>query len=132
KHVVTGHPQITRVHIRGDVAQRMADMQPSAAGIGEHVHEEELRLACDAPEALGQRASRVGRVERSLALPAVLPAQLDLVSELCIVAERGPGVGTDLIVMRHGEPHRLSVVLANRGRYLSSWPTRSSSPRPRR
>ena len=42
----------------------------------------------DLAEALGQRAGRVPRLEGALAFPALLPAQLDLAGQPCVVPER--------------------------------------------
>ncbi len=88
QHVVARHAQEARVHVGPDVAERVADVQPRAAGVGEHVHDEELRPVGDAVESLRQRAGRIRRVERSLRFPVVLPVQLDLIGEAGVIAER--------------------------------------------
>ena len=37
QHIATQHPEVAGVDIGGDVAERMADVQTLARGIGEHV-----------------------------------------------------------------------------------------------
>ena len=76
-------------HVGADVAQRVADVQPVAARVREHVEHVELGPAGDLLEALGQRPGGVRGVEGALPLPAVLPGQLDLVGEGRVVPELG-------------------------------------------
>ena len=42
QHVTSGHPEIPRVDIGGDVAERVADVQALAGRVGEHVLNEHL------------------------------------------------------------------------------------------
>ena len=42
QHVAARHPVIARVDIRGDVAERMPDVQPLPGRVGEHVLHEHL------------------------------------------------------------------------------------------
>jgi hypothetical protein len=84
--VVAGHAQIAAQHVGADVAQRMPHVQPGPAGIREHVVQVILRAA--GRESGAQRPGWIRRVERALALPALLPARLDLRGEAGRVAER--------------------------------------------
>ena len=88
QHVMSGHAQVAAEHVGADVAQRMPHVQPDAAGVREEVQQVELRPPGDLGEALGQRAGRVPRLEGALAFPALLPAQLDLAGQPCVVPER--------------------------------------------
>ena len=89
QHVVAVHPAEPAGDVGAQVAQRVADVQPRARGVREHVHREELRPVGDPLEALAQPPGRVGRVERALGLPAVLPGELDLLGQRGRVAVRG-------------------------------------------
>ncbi|MGX1093623.1 hypothetical protein RKD47_004304 [Streptomyces albogriseolus] len=75
--VVPGHALEAGVDVGGDVAQRVADVQARARGVGEHVHDELLgprdQLGVARQVTLG-----VGRRVRALGVPEVLPACLDL------------------------------------------------------
>ena len=106
QHVAARHAQEAREHVGPDVAERMADMQSRAAGVGEHVHDEELRLGGDLVEAVRQRARRVRRVECSLGPPVLLPVPLDFAGEPRVVAERrvvvGLRAGCSVAVVRSG------------------------------
>jgi hypothetical protein len=77
QHVVAGHPEIPPEHVRPDVAERVADVQPGPARIREHVVQVGLRPAGPRGEPLAERAGGVRGVERPLALPPVLPPRLD-------------------------------------------------------
>ena len=77
QHVGAGHPQVAGVHVGADVAQRVADVQPLAARVREHVHHVAARPPGDPVETLRQRAGRVGGVEGARPFPAVLPGGLD-------------------------------------------------------
>src|SRR5215472_16214580 len=66
----------------------MTDVQARAAGVGEHIHDHELGAARHPVEASGERAGRVRGVERSVRLPAILPARFDLARYARAVAER--------------------------------------------
>ena len=70
QHVVAVHPAEPAGDVGAQVAQRVADVQPGARGVREHVHHEELGPVGDPLEALAQPAGRVGRVERALAPPS--------------------------------------------------------------
>ena len=76
--VVAVHAVEPAGDVGAQVAQRVADVQPGTRGVREHVHHEELGPVGDLLEARAQPAGRVRRVEGALALPAVLPAELDL------------------------------------------------------
>ena len=114
QHVVAAHAPVPAQHVRGDVSERMPDVQSLPRGVREHVHEKELGPAGDVAR---QRAGRVGGLERALGLPAVLPARLDLggqhagvpVRRGCIgaIAGRGGDRGGGL-----GLAHRVSSSLA--------------------
>jgi hypothetical protein len=114
QYVMPGHAQVPPEHVGADVAQRVTDVQPDAAGIGEEVDQVELGPPGHAAEpgrqgavrervrALG--AGRVRGVEGALALPPVLPAQLDLVRQPRVVPEaRRPLVHRALLVHRRPE-----------------------------
>src|SRR5690606_14975363 len=83
------HPLVAGVDVGADVAQRVSDVQPRTAGVGEHVQHVQLGPVGDPVEAGAQVPDRVGRVVRALPLPAVLPRRLDLLGELRRVAEGG-------------------------------------------
>ena len=87
QHVVPGHPLEPAVHVGGDVAQRVPDVQPDARRVREHVQHVALRPGRDLVR-LGQRAGRVGRLEGALGVPPVLPAGLDLCGQRSRVAVR--------------------------------------------
>ena len=91
--VVPVHAQEPAGDVGAQVAQRVPDVQPGARGVREHVHHERLGPVGDALEALAERADRVGRVERPLGLPAVLPGQLDLLRQRGRVPVRRDAVG---------------------------------------
>ncbi len=80
QHVVAGHALVAGVDVGGDVAERVADVQTGARRVREHVEDEELVPAGHLGR-IGQRAGGVGRLERALALPAVLPPRLDLLGQ---------------------------------------------------
>ena len=90
QHVVAGHPLVAGVDVGADVAERVADVEPVAAGVREHVEHVELRAGpatCSKPSASGPVG--FGRANVSSRLPAVLPAQLDLRGEGRVVPELG-------------------------------------------
>ena len=111
--VLARHAGKARHDVGGDVAQRVAHVQPLTGGVGEHVEQEELLLgggrAC-------QGSHGVVGVEGAAFLPAVLPGRLDSVSQLRGVAE-GRRVLRCLHVVRHVDqpiapgagPRRLSA-----------------------
>ena len=89
QHVVAVHPAEPAGHVRAQVAQRVADVQPGTRGVREHVHQEVLGPVRHPLEASAQPAGRVGRVEGALGLPAVLPGELDPLRQRRRVAVRG-------------------------------------------
>ena len=91
--VVPVHAQEPAGDVGAQVAQRVPDVQPGARGVREHVHHERLGPVGDALEAVAERADRVGRVERPVGLPAVLPGQLDLLGQRGRVPVRRDAVG---------------------------------------
>jgi hypothetical protein len=88
EQVVAGHPQVAAVDVGADVAERVADVQPVAARVREHVIDEVAGPLGHGVEAVAQRPDRVGRVEGALTLPAVLPCQLDPLGQRGRVAKR--------------------------------------------
>ena len=86
QHVMAGHAQVAAEHVGADIAQRMPHVQPDAAGVREEVQQVELDPPGFAP---------VLRVEGALPFPALLPAQLDLAGQPCVVPERR-------LVLSHG------------------------------
>ncbi len=88
QHVVTGHAQVAGVDVGADEAQRVPDVQPVAARVGEHVEHEGLRLASHRLESVGQGAGRVRGVVGAVGVPRGLPAGLDLVRDAAVVPVR--------------------------------------------
>ena len=78
QHVAPRHPGVPRVHVGADVAEGVADVQPVVRRVREHVEDEQLLAGGGHLVGLGERAGRVRRLEHTLVLPDVLPAQLDL------------------------------------------------------
>ena len=52
--MVAGHPQVPRVHVGADVAERVPYMQPGTARVGEHVERVELAAPRHLLEALSE------------------------------------------------------------------------------
>ena len=77
------HALVPRHDVRRGVPLRVPDVQPRAAGIGEHVEHVELRA-----RRVEIRVARIRCMERFLLSPDRLPARLDLVK----------GVGLTLLV----------------------------------
>ena len=71
--VVAAHAFVAGDDVGGDVAQRVADVQPDARGVGEHVHAKVLGLAGVKPFVAG-----VPDVEGLGVGPALLPLSFDL------------------------------------------------------
>ena len=86
--ILAAHAQIARVDVGADVAERVPDVQAVTGRVREHVHDVGVGPDGHPVEVLGQRPARVGRVERALALPPVLPGQLDRIGQ-----RRGVTVG---------------------------------------
>ena len=77
--VVAVHPVIARVHIGGDEAQRVTDVQPRTRRIREHVLDEQLGVrSAERREVTGQFTGRIGGLEGTAFGPIPLPALLDL------------------------------------------------------
>ena len=89
QHITPRHPEVTRIDIGRDVAQRVTDVQALAGRVGEHVLNEHLVVRHLAAIRRRQRPHRVGHVERARLGPVLLPAALDLACELRRVAELG-------------------------------------------
>ena len=87
QHVVAGHAHVARVHVGADEAQRVPDVQALAAWIRKHVEDELLRASGEA-RIVGQWPDRIGRVERGLLVPAVVPARLDFLRKRARVPMR--------------------------------------------
>jgi hypothetical protein len=109
EHVVAGHPLEACVDVGADVAERVADVEAGPTGIREHVEHVELRAVGGLAEPVRQRSARVGRPERALVLPAVLPLLLDLAREARVVPVR-----RDVVGARFGRfGHRAASVSVN-------------------
>ena len=70
QHVMPGHAQVPAEHVGADVPQRMADVQPDAAGIGEEVQQVELGPPGHAAEPGRQSAAGAVRVRRAWNVPS--------------------------------------------------------------
>ena len=88
EHVAAGHPLVAAVDVGAGEAQRVADVEPGARRVREHVEHEQLRAAGGDGLGVGQRSGRVRRLERAVGVPVLLPAQLDLLGERGGVAVR--------------------------------------------
>ena len=102
------------VHVGGDVAERVADVEADAARVREHVEHEQARPVGDAARVLGQQPGAVRRPEHVLGVPAVLPRALDLVRERRVVAVRRDVVGRiasrEATEPLHTGPRRIRLV----------------------
>ena len=85
QHVVASHAFESAVYVGGDVAERVADMQPSPRRVGEHVEDEQFFAPSDFL-GLSKWPSRVGGVKGVCGLPAVLPFGLNLGRQAGVVA----------------------------------------------
>ena len=85
QHVVASHAFETAIYVGGDVAERVADMQPSPRRVGEHVEDEQFFAPGDF-FGLSKWPSRVGGVKGVCGLPAVLPFGLNLGRQAGVVA----------------------------------------------
>ena len=97
QHVEAAHPLEADVHVGGDVAQRMAHVQPRPRRVREHVHDEQLGTSRAA--ARRELLRRVRRLIDAAGVPMRLPAGLDLSRERRVVAMRGR------VDIRHGHSH---------------------------
>ena len=113
QHIAAGHPEVPRIDVGGDVAQRMADVQALTGRVGEHVLNEHLVLRHWFAVFWRQGTDRIINVEGSPALPAVLPLGLDPPGEFGRVAiRRNVGVGFPGVGGRgFGHADRVSVVV---------------------
>ena len=93
QHVEAGHAAEARVHVGGDEAERVADVQPDPLGYGNMSSTNRLGPIGDVARILGEQTGAVGRPEHVLGVPAVLPRVLDLVGERRVVAVRRDVVG---------------------------------------
>ncbi len=109
QHIAAGHPEIARVDIGRDVAQRMADVQSLPGRVREHVLDEHLVVRNGRRVFRCQRPDRVRHVERPRFRPALLPEALEFAGELRGVAKlRHVGVGAGGSGGRGvGHPNRL-------------------------
>ena len=68
------HPLEAAEDVGGGVALRVADVQAGAARIREHVEHVELLAAAGGEFGVGERPGGVGRLERVVLVPPVLPS----------------------------------------------------------
>ncbi len=118
QHVHAVHAVVAAHHVGRDVPQRVADVQPRAGGVREHVEHVQLGAALHRRR-VAHRPRGVGRLEGAVVLPALLPPLLDLGGERGGVAE-GRLVGRAL-------RHRLSSIRGGAGPII---PGASSGYRP--
>ena len=86
------HAVVAGVDVGGDVAQRVADVETSAGGEGEHVLNEKLRLVRSPRVGWvfdGEVTHGVGCVEGAVIDPVVLPDRFDLASQFGGIAMLG-------------------------------------------
>ena len=96
--VLAGHPLVAREDVAGDEAQRVADVQTRARGVGEHVLDEQLvggvgAAAAERAQVTGQRSDGIGCLVGMLVGPGLLPALLELARNLRGVAMSGGAGG---------------------------------------
>ena len=92
QHVLAQHAVVARVHIRGDVTQRVADVQPRTRRVGEHVLNVEFvlgQLDLVLRRLRSKITNRVRCVKRVVVTPVRLPLLLDLIGQLGRIAVRG-------------------------------------------
>ena len=95
--VLAQHALMAGDHVGRDVAQRVAHVQPRPGGVGEHVHDVHLlggrgggrRSLLERLCRAAQLADGVVGVEGAVLVPALLPAELDLVRHGGGVSVRG-------------------------------------------
>src|SRR5262249_49499042 len=78
---------VAREDVGPDVAERVADVEPCAARVREHVEREELLAVGDLVEALAEQTAGIRSPEGVLLLPTVLTLRFDLVREARVVPE---------------------------------------------
>ena len=88
QHVEAVHAAEARVHVGGDEAERVPDVQSDPARIREHVEHEAAGPVGEVARILGEQAGAVGSPEHVLRVPPVLPRALDLTGEHGGVAVR--------------------------------------------
>ena len=100
QHIETGRPAIARQNVRGGVALRMPDVQPRAAGVGEHVENIKLRRQLRGRRRAGHAMARgkgvrrrnglawIEGAERLLLVPGLLPLGLDEMKRILSAAAR--------------------------------------------
>ena len=99
QHIAPEHPVIAGVDVRGDVSERVADVQARARGVREHVLHEQL-VGREGAVLRRQRPDGVGRVKRATSFPLGLPPRLDLAREAGTVAISRAGLaggGLDVV-----------------------------------
>ncbi|CKS26507.1 Uncharacterised protein [Mycobacterium tuberculosis] len=64
QHITAHHPEIAGIDVGRDVAEGMTNVESLTRGVGEHVLHEELVVRHRGTIRWGQRADRVGHVER--------------------------------------------------------------------
>ena len=99
ENVGAEHPVIAREHVGGDVAQRVADMQARARGVGEHVLHEQLVGGQLGAIGGRERTDRVGRLEGAALSPFGLPPGFDLAGQSRAVTVGRSGLG---LIAGHG------------------------------
>ena len=90
QHVVAGHPLVAGEHVGADVAERVADVQPVAAGVREHVQHVELR-AVRPPSRSPRTAARSGSARRRCPPGAQRSCQLSSISAARAASYRNLG-----------------------------------------
>ena len=76
QHVVAGHALVPAEDVGADESERVADVQPDAGRVREHVEHEQLLAALSGRVGVGERARRVRCLERVVRIPPVVPAAL--------------------------------------------------------
>ena len=126
QHIAPGHPEVPRVDVGGDVAQRVTDMQSLTGGVREHVLDEHLVLGNGGTVSRRKRSNRVRHVERSPLPPVVLPPLFDSTRKVGVIAMRryvGLGATGAHGVVRRGSrrvghaPQGIGTAVKTTGRY---------------
>ena len=103
EHVVPGHALEAGVHVGADEPERVADVEPGTRRIREHVEHEQLLAPLGCQLGVAEQPGRVGRLERAVLGPPVLPAELDVLRQGGRVPEAG-GVGGVCARVHTGSP----------------------------
>ncbi len=94
QNITANHPEVARVDVGSDVAERMTDVQPLAGWVGEHVLYEHLVVGHRRAVRRRQRTDRVGHVESPQPGPVVLPGAFDAAGQVRGIAKPGSvGIG---------------------------------------